>query len=80
MQTHIYTLANICPPNSSDFNLFIWNSPDTFLLPFILIILNCDSYLETGTLALIQKYFLKEIFLYTAFCNTTVVTLQIGGV
>lgn len=72
--TRIYTQADFCPSSSSDFNLFICNCPDTFLLPFILIVSDCDSYLETGALGLIQKYFLKEKFFYAAFCNTTVVT------
>lgn len=73
-QTHTYNQANFCPSISSDFNLLIYSCPDTFLLPFILIVSDCDSYLETGALELIQKYFLKEISFCAAFCNTTVVT------
>lgn len=71
---YIYTQMDFCPSSSRDFSLFICNCLDTFLPPFILIISDCDQYLETGALRLIQKQFLKEKFSYTVFCNTAVVT------
>lgn len=71
---NIYTQMVFCPPSSTDFNLLICNCLDTFLLPFISIISDCISYLETGALRLIQKLFLKEIFLYTVSRDTAFVT------
>lgn len=63
-----------CPSSSTDFNLFICNCLDTFLLPFISIISDCISYLESEVFRLIQKLFLKEMFFYTVSHNTAFVT------
>lgn len=71
---NIYTQMVFCPSSSTDFNLFICNCLDTFLLPFISIISDCISYLESGVFRLIQKLFLKEILFYTVSHNTAFVT------